>query len=59
MSRRPLSLVVVAIASLVLSACSAAPTAPTATPAASSRDGGVVTPPVDTVARGGWSGSSG
>jgi hypothetical protein len=55
MSRRHLSLVVVAIASLVISACNAAPTGPR--PAAANHDS--ITPPADTTNRYGYSGSNG
>lgn len=62
MSRRPLSLVVVALASLVLSACSSSPTAPRSsapTISGASTHDVVTTPPVDTTARSGWSGLGG
>ena len=55
MSRRHLSLVVVAIASLVISACNASPTGPT--PTTPSRD--EITPPADTTGRIGTIGSNG
>lgn len=61
MSRRHLTLAVVALASLVLSACGTNPTAPQdgiRTPS-SVKAGDVVTTPVDTTARSGWVGSSG
>lgn len=57
MSRRHLSFVVVAIASLALSACSAAPTSPLS-PSVSSSHGVLPTAPIDTTARSGYSGSN-
>jgi ABC-type phosphate/phosphonate transport system substrate-binding protein len=60
MSRRHLTLAVVAIASLVVSACSASPTAPQSqlkTPAPVNAD--LITAPVDTTAKSGWIGSGG
>jgi curli biogenesis system outer membrane secretion channel CsgG len=61
MSRRHLSLVVVALASLVLSACSSSPTAPRSiTPAsAASAHDDIINPPTDTTSRSGYSGSNG
>jgi hypothetical protein len=55
MSRRHLTLVVVAIASLVISACNGSPTGPR--PAAPSHDS--ITNPPDTTGRIGFSGSNG
>jgi len=55
MSRRHLSLVVVAIASLVISACNASPTGPR--PTTPSHD--EITPPTDTTGRIGYIGSNG
>jgi hypothetical protein len=55
MSRRHLSLVVVAIASLVISACSASPTGPR--PATPSHDN--ITAPADSAGRIGYIGSNG
>lgn len=56
MSRRHLSFVAVAIASLVISACNASPTAPrpTATP-----NHDLIAPPADSVPRIGTTGSNG
>jgi hypothetical protein len=55
MSRRHLSFVVVAIASLVISACSASPTGPR--PVAPNHD--AINPPADSTNRIGVSGSNG
>jgi hypothetical protein len=55
MSRRHLSFVVVAIASLVISACSASPTGPR--PVAPNHD--AFNPPADTTGRIGTTGSTG
>ena len=55
MSRRQLSLVVVTIASLVISACNGSPTGPR--PAAPSHDS--ITNPPDTTGRIGYIGSNG
>jgi hypothetical protein len=55
MSRRHLSLLVVAIASLVVSACNAAPTGPR--PTAPAHDD--ITAPTDSTARIGTTGSNG
>ena len=60
MSRRHLGLVVVALASLVLSACSSSPTAPRSiTPASGASQDGLVVPPTDTTSRSGWMSSNG
>jgi hypothetical protein len=55
MSRRHLSFVVVAIASLVISACNASPTGPQ--PTTPNHD--TITPPADTTGRIGYGGSNG
>jgi hypothetical protein len=56
MSRRHLSLVVVAIASLVISACNASPTGPQ--PTTPNHDT-ITNPPADTTGRIGYGGSNG
>ena len=60
MSRRHLTLAVVALTSLVLSACSGGPTAPQSqlkTPARAGADG--TTAPTDSTSLSGWMGSNG
>lgn len=60
MSRRSLTFAVVALASLVVSACGTSPTAPQAgVRAPSSVNADLVTPVDSTNARSGWAGSSG
>jgi len=61
MSRRHLTLAVVAVASLVISACSAAPTSPISAPNVRSSDE-ITTPPTtppDSTSLSGWISSNG
>jgi outer membrane biogenesis lipoprotein LolB len=60
MSRRHLSLTIVAVASLILTACSSSPTAPQSQrTGASSANADLSAPAPDTTGRSGWIGSSG